>query len=239
MSCVYARRARRHAADSVRSGGWAVTAAPPRLRVVGFTATGLIDRLSDALGVYVTAMGYPRSAIRQRAPLWREHTRRPGWRGVGALDERNSLVGLGYGYIGARGQWWHEEVRRGLLSTDPRGLHWLADYFELTELHVLPRAQGAGLGEQLLRALLDGCDRRSVLLSTPELDPTHPARAWRLYRRLGFVDVLREHRFVGDSRPFAVLGRSLPLPAPPPGWMAGAAGPPYGELGGSDPANRG
>src|SRR5882757_8026059 len=94
MSCVHARRARRHAADSVHSGGWPVTAAPPRLRVVEFTAMGLIDRLSDALGVYVTAMGYPRSAIRQRAPLWREHTRRPGWRGVGALDERNSLVGV-------------------------------------------------------------------------------------------------------------------------------------------------
>jgi len=135
---------------------------------------------------------------------------------VGALDERNTLVGLGYGYIGARGQWWHEEVRRGLLGTDPRGLHWLADYFELTELHVLPRAQGGGLGEQLLRTLLDGCDRSAVLLSTPELDPARPARAWRLYRRLGFVDVLRDHRFVGDPRPFAVLGRALPL-TPPPG----------------------
>ncbi|HEY2207148.1 MAG TPA: GNAT family N-acetyltransferase [Pseudonocardia sp.] len=194
-----------------------MTAAPPRVRLVEFSPAGLASRLTEALSVYVTAMGYPRSAIRQRAPLWREHTHRPGWRGVGALDERNALVGLGYGYRGARGQWWHEEVRRGLITSGPDGLGWLADYFELTELHVLPRAQGAGLGEQLLRGLLTGCPSGSVLLSTPELDPADPARAWRLYRRLGFVDVLREHRFVGDPRPFAVLGRPLPLPPPAEG----------------------
>ena len=233
MSCVHARRVprrapgprRRPAGVSPDHGGRPVTAAPPRLRVVRLTPLGLTDRLSDALGVYVAAMGYPRSAIRQRAPLWREHTHRPGWRAVGGLDERNALLGLGYGYIGARGQWWHEEVRRGLLSTDPRGLHWLNNYFELTELHVLPGAQGGGLGEHLLRTLLEGCDRGSVLLSTPELDPAAPARAWRLFRRMGFVDVLRQHRFVGDPRPFAVLGRTLPLPAPPPGTTT-AGGPP-------------
>jgi ribosomal protein S18 acetylase RimI-like enzyme len=191
-----------------------VTAAPPRPTVVRLSARDLVDRLSDALGVYVTAMGYPRSAIRQRAPLWREHTQRPGWRAVGALDERNALVGLGYGYTGGRGQWWHEEVRRGLLGGDPGELHWLNDYFELTELHVLPGYQGAGLGEHLLRTLLANRAEAAVLLSTPELDPRRPARAWRLYRRLGFVDVLRQHRFVGDARPFAVLGRALPLPPP-------------------------
>ena len=53
-----------------------------------------------------------------------------------------------------------------------------------------------------------------VLLSTPEHDPLPPTRAWRLYRRTGFRDVLRRHRFTGDSRPFAVLGRELPLEPP-------------------------
>ena len=51
-----------------------------------------------------------------------------------------------------------------------------------------------------------------MLLSTPEHGAAPPGRAWRLYRRLGFRDVLRDHRFTGDSRPFAVLGRELPLP---------------------------
>jgi ribosomal protein S18 acetylase RimI-like enzyme len=170
-----------------------------------------LGRLSEALNIYVSAMGYPGSTVRQRAPMWREHVRRPGWCAVGAIAADNQLLGVAYGYLGAEGQWWHDEVRRGLRASDPGGLPWLADYFELTELHVSPDAQGAGLGDRLLRLLLAGCPARAVLLSTPELDPRRPSRAWRLYRRLGFVDVLRSHYFVGDPRPFAVLGRALPL----------------------------
>jgi ribosomal protein S18 acetylase RimI-like enzyme len=49
-----------------------------------------------------------------------------------------------------------------------------------------------------------------MLLSTPEGEN----RAWRLYRRLGFTDVLRNYRFTGDPRPFGVLGRDLPLDPP-------------------------
>ena len=78
-----------------------------------------------------------------------------------------------------------------------------------------PDAQGHGLGEGLLRALLAGTDRSCVLLSTPEYGDAPPGRAWQLYRRLGFRDVLRDHRFTGDFRPFAVLGRELPLDPPP------------------------
>lgn len=189
-----------------------MTAAPPRVRLAQFTPAEFSERLTEALRVYVSAMGYPRSAVRQRAPLWREHSQRPGWRAVGALDEYDSLLGMSYGYVGARGQWWHEEVRRGLAMRGANGEQWLADYFELTELHVLPRAQGHGLGERLCRLLVRGSRSAAVLLSTPELDPDDPARAWRLYRRLGFVDVLRQHHFIGDPRPFAVLGRHLPLP---------------------------
>ena len=59
-------------------------------------------------------------------------------------------------------------------------------------------------------------DRSRVLLSTPEYGDQPPGRAWQLYRRLGFRDVLRDHRFTGDFRPFAVLGRELPLDPPAP-----------------------
>jgi ribosomal protein S18 acetylase RimI-like enzyme len=79
--------------------------------------------------------------------------------------------------------------------------------FELVELHVLPEAQGAGLGEAQLRTLLDGAVGSTVILSTPEGE----SRAWKLYRRMGFQDVLRDHLFPGDERPFAVLGRTLPV----------------------------
>ncbi|MFD4193348.1 hypothetical protein ACFWRJ_15765, partial [Amycolatopsis thermoflava] len=41
--------------------------------------------------------------------------------------------------------------------------------------------------------------------------PEGPSRAWKLYRRLGFVDALRDYHFAGDPRPFAILGRTLPL----------------------------
>jgi len=197
-----------------------VTAAPARPRLVPLSSVELADHLGEALDVYVAAMGYPPGTARQRRNLWLEHSRRPGWRCTGWLDPGGHLIGIAYGYSGGHGQWWFEEVRRGLaargMSREIGQPDWLRDYFELTELHVRPDAQGSRLGEGMLRALLDGVRHDMVLLSTPEHAPRPPGRAWRLYRRLGFEDVLRDHRFTGDSRPFAVLGRRLPLPPPPP-----------------------
>jgi ribosomal protein S18 acetylase RimI-like enzyme len=193
-----------------------VTRAPTR-QLVRLRPEDLADRLTEALHIYVSAMGYPSSTARHRRALWLEHVRRPGWRAVGWLDSGGSLLGIAYGYAGGPGQWWYEEVRRGLAAAGPEAQRWLDDYFELTELHVRPDAQGHGLGEGLLRALLTGVPNSRVLLSTPEYGDHAPGRAWRLYRRAGFRDVLRQHRFTGDARPFAVLGRPLPLdpPAPP------------------------
>ncbi len=194
-----------------------VTAAPAR-QLVELTPASLAGRIDDALRLYVDAMGYPPSTARHRRSLWLDHTRRPGWRAVGWLDSSDRLLGIGYGYTGAPGQWWFEEVRRGLRGRTAAAPapDWLADYFELTELHVRPDAQGGGLGEGLLRSLLAGVGAAHVLLSTPEHDPLPPGRAWQLYRRTGFHDVLRRHRFTGDARPFAVLGRALPLDPPAP-----------------------
>lgn len=181
--------------------------------------------LPELLDIYVSAMGYPAGTGRARTPLWLDHCRRSGFRCVVTLTSPSdaaahdvaraataaagpraaNIAGFGYGYLGAPGQWWYEEVARGLGGGDNP---WLRDYFELTELHVRPIFQGRGSGETLLRALLAPVTARSVLLSTPE----GVSRAWRLYRRLGFIDVLRGFRFTGDARPFAVLGRLLPLP---------------------------
>ena len=60
----------------------------------------------------------------------------------------------------------------------------MTSYFELTELHIHPRAQGRGLGEALARRLLADRGEAHVLLSTPEING-EANRAWRLYRRLG------------------------------------------------------
>jgi ribosomal protein S18 acetylase RimI-like enzyme len=176
-------------------------------RLVELTAAELRPRLDDALQIYVTAMRYPPGTARHRSPMWREHMLRMGWRCVGAFDA-DAMIGIAYGYVGANGQWWHDEVQRGLALADPDMAQLcLTDYFELTELHVHPDAQGRGVGQALLTELLSRISAPRVLLSTPE----GPTRAWRLYRRLGFTDVLRNYRFTGDSRPFAVLCRSLPL----------------------------
>ena len=151
--------ARNRSSEGARgAGSWCdgdVTTAPAR-HLVTLGPGDLADRLSEALQVYVAAMGYPPSTARQRRALWLDHVRRPGWRAVGWLDDRDALVGVAYGYTGGPGQWWYEEVRRGLRGTAAEARGWLRDYFELTELHVRPDAQGAGLGEGLLRALLTG-----------------------------------------------------------------------------------
>ena len=182
-------------------------------------------RLDDALSVYVDAMRYPRGTERQRASMWLDHTRRDGWTGVAAFDVPSPdetpdaalrsapMLGVAYGYRGAPDQWWYQQVAAGLrqVGTPSERIDQLLNgYFELTELHIHPRAQGLGLGEALTRRLLVGCAESHVLLSTPEI-LGEGNRAWRLYRRLGFHDVMRSYFFPGDPRPFAILGRALPL----------------------------
>ena len=184
----------------------ALPARPPA-RLVELTAAQLRMRLDEALRIYVMAMRYPPGTARHRSPMWQEHMLRAGWVCMAAF-ESEALVGIGYGYRGAPGQWWHDEVYRGLVLVDPAAAkRELSDYFELTELHVHPDAQGRGIGSGLLTELLSRVDASRALLSTPE----GPTRAWRLYRRFGFTDVLRHYRFTGDSREFAVLSRTLPL----------------------------
>ncbi|MET4049176.1 GNAT family N-acetyltransferase [Rhodococcus sp. 1163] len=172
-------------------------------------------RLPEALAIYVAAMGYPQGTEYHRAPMWIEHLSRPGWRGVGAVlpTPDAPLVAVAYGYHGARNHWWHQQVRDGLRRSGHTGEYIdgvLDDYFELTELHVTPSAQGHGLGGALTRRLLQNRPEKSVLLSTPEVEQ-EDNRAWKLYRRLGFEDVLRDFTFSGDRRPFAVLGHALPF----------------------------
>ncbi|SIS20635.1 GNAT family N-acetyltransferase [Williamsia sterculiae] len=188
------------------------------IRLVELSPRDLGSWLDPALSVYVTAMEYPRGTESHRAPLWREHARRPGWQGIAAVRSEpgartDTLVGIAYGYRGGPGQWWNDQLAAGLRRagrTRPQIDDVVTDYFELTELHVHPVAQGQGVGQLLLMRLLRDREERRVLLSTPEV-AGESNRAWHLYRRLGFTDVLRGFTFTGDPRPFAVLSRALPL----------------------------
>ena len=210
------------------------------IRLVELPAADAHVWLAPAVHTYVTAMDYPRGTEQSRTALWRDHLQRPGWKAVAAIatvsdadllrpayrrlrvqaswtdGDRDVLVGVAYGYTGSPDQWWNRQLRTGLHRAG-----WTAeqigsvvdDYFELTELHVHPIAQGRGLGEALLTYLVAGRPESAVLLSTPEVNG-EANRAWSLYRRLGFGDVLRGYLFAGDPRPFAFLGRRLPLPGP-------------------------
>jgi ribosomal protein S18 acetylase RimI-like enzyme len=175
------------------------------VRIESWSGPQLAARMHEAMDIYVQAMNYPSSAGSQRAVTATQHTRNAGFACRAALHPDGTLLGFAYGYTTAAGQWWHDLVRRAL----PRDLghDWLRDAFELSEMHVLPRYQGLGIGRRILTALASNIPHRAMLLSTPDAD----TRAFRLYRSMGFVDLARDYLFPGDARPFAVLGAKLPL----------------------------
>ena len=191
------------------------------MRLVAWQPEDLLRRLDDVVGVYGEAMGYPAELLQTRRGYIGAHVRRTGFRAVATLTTEGRLAGFGYGYASGPGQWWHDQVRSAL--DEPSRRLWLTDCFEVVELHVRPAVQGHGVGARQLRALLAMADGETVLLSTPEADEQR-SRAWRLYRRFGFVDVLRDFIFPGDERPFAILGRALPLAGRPAEDAPGVVG---------------
>ena len=161
--------------------------------------------MDEAMSIYVRAMQYPDYTGSQRAVTARRHAANEGFACRAALDDDTTLLGFGYGYTTRPGQWWHDLVCKAMAPE--AAADWLAESFELSELHVLPEHQGRGIGRRLLASLVTGIPHRAMLLSTPDAD----TRAFRLYRHVGFVDLARHYLFPGDARPFAVLGARLPL----------------------------
>ncbi len=163
----------------------------------------LSSRTDEVLDVYADAMDVDRVTARSRRSILAGHLHRDGLRAVGATDGAGRLVGIAYGYLGAPGQWWHDQVRAAL--GEQLGRTWLDGAFEVCELHVRPVLHGTGLGRDLLLALLDGTPAPTAVLTTPDTD----TRARRFYRSGGWVDLVRDLRFPGDPRSFAVLGLRL------------------------------
>jgi ribosomal protein S18 acetylase RimI-like enzyme len=185
-----------------------VTGTTPATRVVELPTRWLRDHMHEALEIYGAAMGYDSSVVTGRYGYAMAHTEREGFRAVGAFEDTGEgevLVGFGYGYLVAPGQWWHDQVRAALDRRTAK--RWLPGAFEVCELHVHPGAQSRGLGRQLLHALVEGTPAPAALLSTPDAD----TKAFRLYHADGFVDLARAYHFPGDARPFAILGARLPL----------------------------
>jgi ribosomal protein S18 acetylase RimI-like enzyme len=192
-------------------------------QTVTFTELGPAEfrpAISQFVAVYAAAMNPPERMLTGRETILDRHASSPGFRALAAHDG-GELAGFAYGFHGAPGQWWHDMVAGALAATRPSpgtpGAHaWLRDAFEVAELHVMPAFQGAGTGRSLLLRLLSGRPERSVLLSTQDTE----SRARRLYRGVGFTDLLTGFRFSGGEPPYAVMGAMLPLE---PGQRADAA----------------
>ena len=174
-----------------------------QVQLVDLDRAQFAARADEVLDVYAEAMEVPRSTARTRRSILATHLERDGLAAVGALDHGGALVGIAYGYRGAAGQWWHDQVRAALDELTAQ--QWLDGSFEVCEFHVRPAHQGAGLGRELLARLLARTDARTAVLTTPDLD----TRARRFYATAGWVDLVRDLRFPGDPRSFAVL--ALPL----------------------------
>ena len=178
------------------------------------------------IAVYTAAMNPPERMLAGREAILDRHAANPGFRALAAVlaDSPDApggvLAGFTYGFHGAPGQWWHDMVAGALAqapgracgSGGPDGRGWLDDSFEVDELHVLPAKQGMGIGRGLLLRLTADRPERTAVLSTADTE----SRARRLYRGVGFTDLLTGFRFAGGEPPYAVMGAALPLGAAAP-----------------------
>jgi ribosomal protein S18 acetylase RimI-like enzyme len=168
-------------------------------------------RLDQVLAVYAAAMRPPAEMLAGRRSIMAGHATHPGFRALLATEDGSGApAGFGYGFHGAAGQWWHDTVARGLADSSgaAAAAAWLDDCVEVAELHVVPGYQGRGLGGTLLQRLTSGRPERTAVLSTRDA----PTRARRLYRGVGFTDLLTGFAFFpGGEPPYAVMGAELPL----------------------------
>jgi GNAT superfamily N-acetyltransferase len=166
-------------------------------------------RLDQLLAVYAAAMRPPPETLPGRRSIMAGHSAYPGFRAL-TVDGPGGPVALGYGFHGAAGQWWHDTVARALADSSgaAAAAAWLDDCLEVAELHVVPGYQGRGLGGTLLQRLTSGRPERTAVLSTRDA----LTRARRLYRGVGFTDLLTAFAFFpGGEPPYAVMGAELPL----------------------------
>jgi GNAT superfamily N-acetyltransferase len=194
-------------------GGMAITAALYDLGPGEFL--GEIDVL---LAIYADAMDADAALLPGRRELMRRHAGYPHFKALQMrahgcpADDPRAVLGFSYGFRGEPGQWWYDAVSSALSRTIGPALTagWLADCVEVAEVHVRTDQQRQGIGTRMLTALTAGRPERTAMLSTPDRETT----ARRLYRRMGFTDLLTGYSFPGGSPPYAVMGAVLPLADP-------------------------
>jgi ribosomal protein S18 acetylase RimI-like enzyme len=182
-------------------------------QTVTFSELGAVEfrpAINEFVAVYAAAMNPPERMLAGRESILERHAGHPGFRALTATVGP-VLAGFVYGFHGAPGQWWHDTVAAALttMSSGHNATVWLTDSFEVAELHVLPQYQGGGIGRELLLRLTGSRTERTAVLSTQDTE----SRARRLYRGVGFTDLLTGFRFSGAEPPYAVMGAALPLTA--------------------------
>jgi GNAT superfamily N-acetyltransferase len=177
------------------------------------TTRQFLGDIDTSLAIYADAMEADASLLPGRRDLMRRHAGYPAFRALNARDaDGGPIVGFAYGFHGQGGQWWYDAVWTALLrSAGARAAsYWLSDCLEVAEVHVRKTHQRAGTGTRMLTTLTSGRPERTAVLSTPDRDST----ARRLYRRMGFSELLTGYNFPGGSPPYIVMGAQLPLRDP-------------------------
>jgi len=197
----------------------------PGLILAELDGNQFLANLEACAGVYAAAMNPPEEQMPGRHTIMERHSGYAAFRAIAAnvppadgapadgAPADGELVGFAYGFHGGGGQWWHDVVSRTTASIlgSRAARDWFGDSLEIAEVHVLPSYQGRGTGLAMMLRLTAGRPERAAVLSTMDAN----TRARRLYRGLGFTDLLTGFTFPGTELPYAIMGAPLPLPGAP------------------------
>jgi len=201
------------------------TRVQPGLILAELDGNQFLANLEACAGVYAAAMNPPEEQMPGRHTIMERHSGYAAFRAIAAIvppaggapadgaPADGELVGFAYGFHGGGGQWWHDVVSRTTASIlgSRAARDWFGDSLEIAEVHVLPSYQGRGTGLAMMLRLTAGRPERAAVLSTMDAN----TRARRLYRGLGFTDLLTGFTFPGTELPYAIMGAPLPLPGAP------------------------
>ena len=171
---------------------------------------GFLSSIDQFVTIYAAAMGAGPDELPSRRVIMERHAVNPGFRALAATSATaGRIVAFSYAFRGLPGQWWHDVVHAGISAESGMraAREWLDDVVEIAEVHVHPDFQARGIGRRMVLALAADRAERTAVLSTRDA-PT-PAR--KLYRSLGFTDLLIDFVFPGGGPPYAVMGAVLPL----------------------------
>ena len=198
----------------------------PGLILAELDGNQFLANLEACAEVYAAAMNPPEDQMPGRHTIMERHSGYAAFRAIAAIvppaggapadgaPADGELVGFAYGFHGGGGQWWHDVVSRTTASIlgSRAARDWFGDSLEIAEVHVLPSYQGRGTGLAMMLRLTAGRPERAAVMSTMDAN----TRARRLYRGLGFTDLLAGFVFAGTDAPYAIMGAPLPLRAASP-----------------------